>query len=704
MTPMLKNLATHKDLLLVVAIIGILTMLFVPVPPVILDIMLITNFSLALLILLLTFYTDKPLSFSTLPSLLLIATLFRLGLNISATRLILEGGDAGEVIHAIGSFVVGGNYVIGLVVFFILIVVQYVVVTNGAQRVAEVAARFTLDSMPGKQMSIDADLNMGLIDDQEAKTRRKNIEKEANFYGAMDGASKFVKGDAIAGIIIILIDIIGGLSIGIVQLGMSWDQALETYTLLTVGDGIVTQIPSLIIATATGIIITRAATDAHLSDELGKQITSSPKTLFIVAGTLGAAVFLPGAPSLPIAMLAMLFFTLGVFVSRSAKKRSAQDESGSEQEQGTSSGEQTESKSDDFGELLKVFPLELAVSHALADKIEQSGDLLSTRFQAFRKQQAQSLGVILPQYKVVKEPAFSEHEYEIRVFSSRVGKGTVQYGLHMAIDPKGELSAVQGDVTKEPTYGLPAAWIPEEQVPNAKQAGYTVVDSETTLLTHITEVVKSHSWELLTRSETEALVSRIETTHSSLLDELIPNILSYTDIQKVFQMLLKEKVSIKNIELILECLVDQGKVSKEVSFLAEKVREKLKTSIVQPLSDENDTLHVVTLDPLLEQQIISGAQHEGERVSLSLDGATTELLITQLGGLCEKAITNRISPVLVCHSPIRLGLKQLLERVLPQLSVVAVSEIPVNISVQTLGVVSNKGLTNQGGGVSNGSN
>lgn len=676
-------LAENKDLLLVLAVIVILMMLFLPVPALLLDILIITNFSLALLILLLTFYTEKPLSFSTFPSLLLIATLFRLGLNISATRLILNEGDAGEVISSIGSIVVGGNYIIGLVVFFILIVVQYVVVTNGAQRVAEVAARFVLDSMPGKQMSIDADLNMGLIDERTAKSRRQNIEKEANFYGAMDGASKFVKGDAIAGIIIILIDIIGGLTIGVAQRGLSWEEALQTYTLLTVGDGIVTQIPSLIIATATGIIITRAATDAHLSDELGRQITSSPKTLFIVATALFGAMLLPGLPLLPLLSIGGIFLALGFVAYR--RSNTFKEENVDE---GTSTNE-LEKNGVTIESMLIIRPLELAVSADIASAIHQQGDVLFDRFDTFRKQLTRDFGIIPPKLFLLDDLSLDGNCYELRILGSRVGRGTLYFDKSLSIDPKGKLDAVEGINAKEPTYGLPACWINDDQEINARRAGYTVVDAETTLLTHLTEMVKSHAWELLTRAETEKLIARLEISQASLLNELIPNVLSYSEIQNVLQQLLKEKVSIRNLEMILECLVDKGKSSKETMFLCEQVRQKLKTQIVQPLLDRDDMLHVITFEPLVEQQLISSVQSESGQSSFAIDPKLTDTIIKQLALYTEQAIGKRLSPVLVCHSPIRLAIRRLLERVIPQLHVIAISEIPTAISVSNIGTVRN---------------
>jgi len=674
----LTQLSKHKDLLLVVAIIGILMLLFVPVPPVLLDLLLILNFSIALLILLLTFYTDKPLSFSTLPSLLLIATLFRLGLNISATRLILENGEAGKVIGAVGEFVVGGNYVIGLVVFFILIVVQYVVVTNGAQRVAEVAARFTLDSMPGKQMSIDADLNMGVITEQEAKERRNNIEKEANFYGAMDGASKFVKGDAIAGIIIILIDIIGGLSIGVAQLGLSWSEALHTYTLLTVGDGIVTQIPSLIIATATGIIITRAATDNHLGDELSKQITSSPKTLFLVATVLVFLSFLPGLPSFYILLLASIFAGIGLFVIRRQNKEKEIEEDRSENDNNPANTQ--------IEDYLTVVPFELSVSNQISSSLQEN-DGLKQRFESFRKQFARDMGFVIPEFHIVKDTSLDQFSYAIKCYGAHIGNGQVSFDKHLAIDPSGKFLAIDGEKTVEPTYGLPAIWIAETELQLARKSGYTVVDPETTLLTHLTELAKSHAHEFISRIETEKLIARLESTHAGMLDELIPAVLSYSDIQKVLRQLIKEKVSIKNIEMILEALVDKGKVSKSEVFLVEQVREKLKTSLTANLLDSERKLKAATFEPALEQKLVAGLQETENGVSLALDPMVTDTLIKQLVGYSEQMMAQRVNPVIICQSSIRFALKQLLDRVLPQLHVLSINEVPTNIQVQATSMI-----------------
>lgn len=690
MNKVFENLGKHKDLILVTAVVTILFMLFVPIPPILLDVFLILNFSLAMLILLLTFYSEKPLSFSTFPSLLLIATLFRLGLNISSTRLILNDGGAGQVIGAIGSYVVGGNYVVGLVVFFILIVVQYVVVTNGAQRVAEVAARFTLDSMPGKQMSIDAELNMGLIDEISARKRRKEIEKEANFYGAMDGAVKFVKGDAIAGIIIIFINIIGGLSIGVAQMGLDWNEALHLYTLLTVGDGIVTQIPSLVIATGTGIIITRAATDATLGDELSKQITSSPKTLFLVAGSLLGGVFLPGLPGSLLFAVALVFCILGYFASRAGQVIEAEQDSKDEK----SPNDKTLSADGEasFDSLLVIKPIELSVSNETLKYLQSTDCSLMARFDSFRKQLTRDLGVIAPKVSVVSENQNNSNNYELRIYGNRVGKGSIHFDKFLVIDPKEQLTAVQGIATKEPTFGLPALWVEEEHTELARNARYTVVDPETVLLTHLTELVKSHCSELLTRAETEHLINKFSKINPSIVNELVPNVLTLSEVQKVFQLLLKEKVSIRNLEAILECLVDKGKVSKDPVVLSELVRDKLKHQIIETFLGEDDLLNLITLAPALERELLQSIHGEGESANLALSPDIAEKVIQQLATLTEQALSSKLKPVLACYSPLRVPFKNMLVRALPQLSIISISEIPNIVSVRNFGNVKYDGM------------
>ncbi len=671
-----------QDLFLAIGVVGILMALFTPIPAGLLDFLIILNFSFALVILLLTFYTDKPLSFSTFPSMLLIVTLFRLALNISATRLILEGASAGRVIGAVGEFAVGGNYVIGLVVFLILIVVQYVVVTNGAQRVAEVAARFTLDSMPGKQMSIDADMNMGLIDELEAKERRSFIEKEANFYGAMDGSTKFVKGDAIAGIIIILIDIIGGLSIGVMQHGMSWGEALTTFTLLTIGDGIVTQIPSLIIATATGIIITRAASDGKLGQEITRQITAQPKVLIIVSGALFLSLFLPGLPAFPVFLLFVSFSLMAIWAIRNDPDN---EEPNAEKED-----KKGVKEVDDFEELLQVFPLELKLGSNIASFMKGSKEEMEQRLKLFRKQYANDFGFVLPDVRMKDKESLKSQEYEISIQGNRIAKAELMPDKILAINP-GNKQKIEGIETQEPTFGLPAIWIEKDKTNYARSLGFTIVDPLTVLVTHFSEVVKAGASNLLTRTSTEELVNRIRQQHSGLIEELIPTILTYSEIQKVLQQLLDEKVSIKNISLILEAMIEVGKVSKNIEVITDKVREKLAGTICQRLVSDDENIHVLTMEPNLERKIIQGIQTDENSSSLLLEPGVTDKLLTAVASSSERMMAANRLPVILCTPLIRRHLKKLLNRVIPHATVLSLNEVPSTAKIRAFGVVALEG-------------
>jgi flagellar biosynthesis protein FlhA len=673
-------LSRQSDLGLVIGIVCILLLLFTPIPPGLLDFLLLCNFSFALLLLLLTFYMGKPLEFSTFPSLLLIATLFRLGLNLSATRLILTNGYAGHVIGAVGEHVVAGNYVIGLIVFTVLIVVQYVVVTNGAQRVAEVAARFTLDSMPGKQMSIDADMNMGLIDQEEARNRRKAIEREANFYGSMDGASRFVKGDAIAGILIILINIIGGLAIGISQNGLSWSDALHTYTLLTVGDGIVTQIPALVIATGTGIIVTRAATDAQLSAEVARQVTAYPKTIGLVAAALFALLLLPGIPFFPV--LILLAGAIGVLVSISKKPARQGDAAAAAAKAGAAGKDET-----DLYGLLAVEPLELVLGQNLVTLVGGDNSVFMERIVAFRKQQALDAGFVFPRVRIKDNKRLGPNRYEICLYGTRVAEGEIVADRWLAISANAAKTGLEGIRTKDPTYGLPAVWILDEQRRAARDAGHTVVDPSTVLLTHFTEVIKQQSPNLLTRAETERLVGRVRERQSSLVEELIPKLLSLGDVQKVLQNLLRERVSIRNMELILEVLTDHGARNRDAEFLTERVRERIGSAICQGLATASGELNVLTFDPALEQTITQGIRAVDEKSTLVLEPRLAEQLLRRLGAEMERMMSNNLVPVILCSPALRRHVRRFTERVLPQLAVVSLSEVPNTVSLKAFGMV-----------------
>ncbi|MFZ5636631.1 MAG: flagellar biosynthesis protein FlhA [Pseudomonadota bacterium] len=669
-----------RDLALIALVIGVLVVLFVPIPSPLLDFLLVANISMALLILLVTFFTETPLKFSTFPTILLLATLFRLALNVSATRLILEGADAGRVINAIGEFVVGGNYIVGAVVFLILVVVQYVVVTSGAQRVAEVAARFTLDSMPGKQMSIDADMNMGLIDEHEARRRRALIEKEANFYGAMDGATKFVKGDAIAGIIIILVNIVGGLAIGIAQLGLPWGEAVQRFTLLTIGDGIVTQIPSLVIAVATGVIITRAAADAQLGAEIPRQVLANPKALLIVAVALFLVMLLPGFPKVPV-IVVLLGLAALVWMSLRAARGANEAEAESE------SGPAEQKAGDEIQQWMKIEPLEVRYGAELASMFAGEDSDFQQRVATLRKQIAQDLGFLMPKLGTAVRSDLPANGYEIHFHGNRVGGGELMLEHLLAINPGGSRPKLDGPETRDPAYGLPAQWIAKSMRQGARSAGYTIVDPDTVLMTHLGELIKRQSADLLTRAGVERMLQRVREQHASLIDELVPGVLSYSDIQKVLQLLLREQVSIRNIEAILETLVDAGKTVKGAEDLAERVRERLGASICQGLRDANGDLHVLTLAPEFERALLANLRPGEQRASPFSEMSQLDAFMKNITRQVEAMMGRNLPPVVLCPSPVRRALRGMLHRSMPYVAVIGVNEIPTNLPVRSFAAI-----------------
>ncbi|MDR7016411.1 flagellar biosynthesis protein FlhA [Acinetobacter sp. 3657] len=668
------------NLALVIGVISILLVLFTPIPTWLLDFLLLTNFAGALLILLLALDTEKPLSFSTFPSLLLITTLFRLALNISSTRLILDNADAGKVIDAVGHHMVAGNLVVGFVVFFILVVVQYIVITNGAQRVAEVAARFTLDSLPGKQMSIDADLNMGLIDSDEAKRRRHQLEQESNFYGAMDGASKFVKGDAIAGVVIIVINLIGGLAIGMLQRGMGWAEAIQHYSLLTIGDGIVTQIPSLIISVAAGIIITRAATDTRLGQALGRQIFAYPQTIMIVGLTLVLMLFLPGLPVFPILIL-ILILSVAVWYSLRYKKTSTDNLGDTEIE----NGDGTEQEQKSINNLAPA-EFELKVSLSLEPYILGDSRSLYQRYSVLQNQLSLELGVFLPKISITTDKKLQENHYQILIYGAVVARGSVNYLKFLAINSgNASMNSISGEVTKEPTYGLPAVWIEDAQKQQAKTLGFTIVDPETVIVTHLSENIKRYLSEFLTRSETEKLIHLHKDSMGSLIDELIPAILTYSDIQRVLQLLLKEQISIKNIEKILEVLVDFGRVNKVPEELAEKVRERLGSIIYEKFLSSDGTLQVMTIAPELEGHMLAMIRVNNESM---LPPQYIDKFLKSIVQETEKLLASNVQPVLLCSPAIRRPLRAMISRAIPHVEVLSIAELGQFVQISSAGIIS----------------
>lgn len=669
-----RILRNNSDLALVGGMIGILLILFAPIPTPLLDFLIILNLSFGLTILMLTFYVRRPVEFSTFPSLLLVATLFRLSLNVAATRLILTDGDAGQVIGAVGSFAIQDNFVIGLVVFFILVVVQYVVVTSGAQRVSEVAARFTLDSVPGQQMSIDADLNMGLIDQEEAKDRRKTLEREAAFYGAMDGASKFVKGDAIAGIIIVLINIIAGWIIGVSQRGLDWADALQQYTLLTIGDGIVTQVPALVISIATGIIVTRSAADRQLSTEILAQLGSVPRVLLIVMTALVVLLLLPGMPKWPIGILLLVFAAVWWGMRR---RRAADD--AHENEDIAEAGEQALAKS----------PPAIGVSLGkdLADAWLPLRPVIAERLIAMRQQRSEASGLGVPPILIEDGHALALLDYEITLFGTAYARGTIHPERTLAIRAAGAKATVGGIEARDPAFGLPAVWIADDHRDQARAAGYTLIDPITVLMTHLAEVVRVEAPLLLMRNDVTRLLEEVRTRQPGLIEELVPNILSISDIQRVLQNLVGEDVPIRSMELICEILVDVARNSRDHVELTELTRQRLSHVICNELKGGSEQLSVLSLDPRIEAQIADVVGRGEVSGPLIIEPRMAEQLMRKIIPLTDAMIQQGISPVLLCGPTIRKQLRAFLRRSAPRLAVISVNEVPQSIDLKSFDVL-----------------
>ncbi len=674
---MFKNMfQQNRDLVLVIGVIAILLILFAPIPPMLIDLLIVINFAFALTILLLTFYVGRPVEFSTFPSLLLIATLFRLALNVSATRLILTTANAGNVIGSIGAFAVQGNFVIGLVVFFILIVVQYVVVTAGAQRVSEVAARFVLDSVPGQQMSIDADLNMGLIDQNEAKRRRKDLEKEAAFYGAMDGASKFVKGDAIAGIIILLIDIIAGWIVGVVQMNMDWNEALATFTLLTIGDGIVTQVPALVISVATGIIVTRSSADRQLSTEVFSQLSSVPKIPLIVLAAILLLLALPGMPKWP--MVIVVLIAIAAYFS--ARRRRKAEESQSLFDNADAAGQEKAAST-------AAPPVEILLGRELGERWLGIKPLLAERIATLRAQQEKTSGFAIPAVLFHDGARLAPNEYEIALFGARHGGGRILADKTLAVRATPTAAAIPGVEARDPAFGLPAVWIDEAQSEQARELGYTLVDPVTVLMTHLGELLRREAGLLLSRADVVALLEGVRSRQPGLIEELIPAIMTVSDVQRVLQNLLSEDVSIRNVDQIAETLVDLGRTVKDMSELTERVRQRISHGICQGLRGNNDQLSVLSLDPRVEGQISENIRKSDGSANLVLEPRLAEQLIRKLIPAADNMVRHNLSPVLLCSPEIRRYLKTFTRRSIPRLSVLSINEVPATVDLKSFAVV-----------------
>jgi len=670
------------DVIIVLAVIFVVMMIIIPLPSFLLDVLLTFNISLSLIILLTTMYIKESLDFSIFPSLLLLTTLLRLSLNISSTRLILRDAYAGKVIQTFGNFVVGGNPVIGFIIFIIIAIIQFIVITRGAERVAEVAARFTLDAMPGKQMAVDADLNAGLINDTEAKERRKKIQREADFYGAMDGASKFVKGDAIVGIIIIIVNIIGGLIVGVVMKGYDFSTAINTYTLLTVGDGLVTQIPALLISTATGIIVTRAASESNLGKDVYKQLLSQPIVLFIAAGLLVVLGFVPGLPKLANFLMAGLFAYVG-YSLRQAKLQIEKEENIKSREPKTEDIKRPES----VLSLLQVETIELEFGYNIIPLVDvnQGGDL-SDRIVMIRRQCALELGIIVPMIRLRDNIQLKPGEYVIKIKGIEVARGELMVDHYLAMAPDGAMEKIEGIPTKEPAFGLPALWITERDRERAEMLGYTVVDPSSIIATHLSEIIKRHAHEILTRQDVQILIDNIKESHSALIDELIPKLMTIGEIQKVLVNLLKENISIRDLVTILETLADYSRITKDIDLLTEYVRQSLCRYISKKYAP-NGRMDVITLDSSLEK-LLSESIHTSEHGSyIALEPSITQKIFNNLSKEVERIVGLGIQPIVLTAPLTRLYFKRLTSQLIPDLVVLSYNEILPSIEVHARGIV-----------------
>ncbi|MDX9871942.1 MAG: flagellar biosynthesis protein FlhA [Clostridia bacterium] len=680
--PSLTNrIGRHIDILVSLGILSIVLLMIIPLHPTLLDILIVLNITCAVIVLLVSMYNKEPLNFSIFPAMLLVMTLYRLALNVSSTRLILLHAHAGEVIQQFGAFVVGGNPFVGFVIFLILVVIQFIVITRGAERVAEVAARFTLDAMPGKQMSIDADLNAGLISDEEARGRRLKIQREADFYGAMDGASKFVKGDAIASIIITIINILGGMAVGLLQMEMSGvAEVAQTYTLLTVGDGLVTQIPALLLSTATGIIVTRAASDYSLSEDLRRQIFSEPKLLFITSAVLFFLGLVPGLPKLPFFVLSL---GLGFLAYTLAKSQKAGKK---EEELAHAKAEVEEShKIDNVFSLLHVDPLELELGYGLIPLVDekQGGDLLD-RVILIRRQCALELGVIIPPVRIRDNMQLAPNSYVLKLKGSPLSKGEIMMGNYLAMGGQGELAGIP---TKDPAFGLPAVWISEALREAAESANYTVVDAPAVLATHITEFIKNNVAEIISRQDIKGLLDNLKKEYPAVVDEVVPSLLSLADVHKILANLLKERIPIRDLVSIMEALGDWASLTKDPELLTEYVRRKLAHQIGQMYADGAGKIYCITLEPQVEQKVRDSVQSGDYGGYLALEPAVAQDIVKKIYALIEKSGLMGKQIVVLVSPVIRPYLHKLLERVTPAIPVISYNEVPSNIDVESVGMV-----------------
>ncbi|HAO93664.1 MAG: flagellar biosynthesis protein FlhA [Deltaproteobacteria bacterium GWC2_56_8] len=689
MASVLESLSKYKkgtELIVPLGIVGILFVMILPLPSLALDLLLTFNITVAIIILLVAVYIEKPLDFSTFPILLLITTLFRLSLNVASTRLILLHGAegpsaAGEVIKSFGNFVVGGNYAVGFVVFAILVIINFMVITKGAGRIAEVAARFTLDAMPGKQMAIDADLNAGLIGDEEARKRRKTVALEADFYGAMDGASKFVRGDAVAGILITIINIVGGLVIGVLQQGLPVGEAARVYTLLTVGDGLVAQIPALIISTAAGLVVSNVNTESGLSESIGKQFIMHPKPIFITSGILFIFGLIPGLPHVAFFVIAAATAGVGYIVTKGAAERK-------ETEAKAKEAPKAAPKKDAIEEIPLIDTLGLEVGYRLIPLVDSSegGELLE-RIKAIRRQFAEEMGVGVQAVHIKDNLQLKPSEYVFIVKGVEVARGELLIGHSLAIDPGNAQGGLDGVPTTDPAFGLPSLWVQDSQQEKAQVLGYTVVNHSAIMATHITEIIKAHAHEILGRQEAQVLLDKVSKSHPKVVEELVPGLLSLGAVQKVLQNLLKERVSIRDLQTILETLADYAPITKDTDLLTEYVRMNLARQISKTHQSHDLVIQAITLNHDIEETIAKAVHETPQGSFLTIEPSIAQRILTRLRESLEEVMAKGHQPVLLASHQTRRFVRKLTERSFPAIAVLSHNEISNNVKVQTLKVV-----------------
>lgn len=665
---------------LAMAVVFILALIVIPLPPVLLDLCLAASIGLSLVVLLVALYNTNPLDFSSFPSLILLLTLFRIGLNVSSTRLILSKGEAGEVIEAFGAFVIGGNYAVGVVIFLLLIGINFIVITKGAGRIAEVAARFTLDAMPGKQMAIDADLSAGLIDEKEARRRRDDISRTADFYGAMDGASKYVKGDAILGILVVVVNVLGGIFIGVVQRDMDFATAASTYTILTVGDGLVSQIPALIISTAAGIMVTAATGTDRIGVVLSNQLSAHPRALWITSGLMASFALVPGLPILPFIALAG---GTALLARASSKQEVRREELAL---LGPAPEPEEPQESDPMRDLLQIDPIELEVGYALIPLVDegQGGDLLE-RISLLRKQAALELGILVPPIRIRDDIRLPANEYLIKLRGSEVARGEVLPRFLMALDTGGVVGDIEGMETVDPSFGMPARWIASPRRTEAEALGFVVVEPTTVVATHLMETLKSNAAELLGRQEVQGMIETLKKSHPALVDEIVPNKISLSTLHRVLQRLLRERVPIRDLVTILEAIGDGAESTKDPEALTEAARRALTNVIARMFADASGTVRGVTIGPKLESALtgLFSPRVAAQGVPLLTPDSLASLLRSLNQMATTHAVDGRPLPLITPPS-LRVGVRRLIEPVLPSLPVVSLGELPATITLHSV--------------------